>query len=137
MAKEFSEKRYIHRDHVKCISVFFRRPGILSLFSASPPHPCAVSDINWRGLRFYAPCKLRKGTIIKLRFDCPLDVQSSPDGLPTQAWIAWQEWSKSHKAWRTGARFVDMRESQRESVLKMIDSAASHEKRFQYDQEML
>jgi len=132
------EKRYIFRHHVNCISVVYKRRRLLDVFSRGFSRPCALSDLNWRGIRFYAHCKLRKGEIIDLQFDCPVDVESSDSTGRLRARIAWQAWSTNHRAWRTGAFFQDVDDSTRDAILAMLDKAVEHEQKFRYtDQDIL
>ena len=131
------EKRYILRHHVTCISVMFKRKRLMRSMMTDSSRPCQLSDINWRGMRFYSPRKLSTGSVIEVSFDCPLDVESSDGAGAIRARIAWQQWSTRHRAWRTGVQFVNVRDKTRDGILRMIDSAVEHEQKFRGDQDIL
>jgi len=138
MKYEGPEKRYIFRHRVGCIAVLYRRRRLIDAFSKDFSRPCAISDLNWRGVRFYAYNKFRKGEIIEVRFDCPVDVEFADDAGQLRACVAWQEWSNSHRAWRTGAYFPDVGDDTRDAILAMLDKAVEHDRKFHnLDQDVL
>jgi hypothetical protein len=138
MGYEGPEKRIFRRHHIKCVSLMYRKRRIFSSNMTDPSRACEVCDINWRGVRFYAPSRIGKGNVIEVAFDCPLDVDSGNGAGAVRAKVVWQKWSMRRRAWRTGVQFVDLTNNSREGILKMIDSAVEHERRFRNgDQDIL
>ena len=129
------EKRYIRRHRVSCISVTYRRRRFWKTKMTELSRPCTLSDINWRGMRFYALHRMRKGAVIEVLFECPLDVDAATDSIAIRAHVVWQEWSNRHSAWRTGVRFPQLLDESRNALLKMIDGASEHEKRYHLDEQ--
>lgn len=124
------EKRYIHRHRTTCISVRYRCKGLRSLVRSRLSDPCEVSDINWRGVRFYAHDKIRKGCKLEVVFDCPVDFSLEGHDGPIMGKVAWREWSKRRSKWRTGIDFLERRDSFRDAMLSMIHNATKHEQQY-------
>jgi hypothetical protein len=100
------------------------------LYKSELSRPCEIGDINGRGLRFYTADQCRKGTPIEVSFDCPVDIEAA-QGIPAlRAKVMWQEWSTKRKCYRTGVRFDHIRDEMREAILKMVDAAAKHDRRY-------
>lgn len=138
MGYDGPEKRIFRRHHIRCVSLTYRKPRLFSRNMTDPSRTCEVCDINWRGVRFYAPSHIGRGKVIEVAFDCPLDVESGDNTGKVRAKIVWQKWSRRHRAWRTGVQFVDLTNDSREGILRMIDSAVQHERRFRNgDQDIL
>lgn len=138
MGYDGPEKRIFRRHHTKCISLVYRKKRLFSRSMSGPSRACEVCDINWRGVRFYSPSRIGRGNVIEVEFDCPLDVESGNNAGMLRAKVVWQKWSRRHRSWRTGVQFVDLTNGSREGILKMIDSAVDHERRFRDgDQEIL
>ncbi len=132
---EGEERRFIRRHRVNCVSVTYKRPRLLGLLTSPESRACDVSDINWRGMRFYAANRLRRGTVISVLLDCFLNASLSNNGRTVKARIAWQRWSKTHRAWRTGAAFLDLRDAERDGILKMLEGAVALDRRHHEEDE--
>jgi len=128
------EKRYIRRHHITCLSVVYRRKKFFgSAMTAFSPR-CELSDVNWRGARFYARDKMRKGSHIEILFEYPLDVEEAAE-VPVRAKVVWQEWSTRHRAWRTGVQFVDLVDGVKNAILRIIDGSSKHDQKFRYEEQ--
>jgi len=124
------ERRFVKRHHVNCVSVLYRRPLLFALVSSALSRPCDVSDLSWRGVRFYTKRKLRIGATLNIVFDCVGNLGLYISSTPIQGRVIWQERSESHKAWRTGVAFLPLRDAERDAVLQMIEGSVAYDQRF-------
>lgn len=124
------DNRFIRRHHLTCISVMYRRKRLFRGSMTDLSRPCEINDINWRGLRFYSPRRLRRGSVIEMEFDCPIDVESSENTGQVKARVVWRQWSRRHRAWRTGVQFTDVTDKLRDTILHMIDKASAHQLKY-------
>jgi hypothetical protein len=131
------EKRFIRRYRVGCITLLYKPPIFLGMGVSRIPRRSDVSDLSWRGVKFYTQHKLKVGTTIDVAFECMADSSLDASDFPTKAKVLWTEWSTRHKAWRTGAIFLDMREVQRDAILKMLEAAVAFDHRNRGDFEEL
>jgi len=130
VAYDGPERRFAHRHHVTCIAVQYRRPKYLGFSKTEMSRPCELGDISGRGVKFYTADKLRTGTPLEVLFDCPMDVEAA-DSIPAlPGKVMWQEWSTKRKCFRTGVRFDHMRDEMRDTIMKMVDAAAKHDRRY-------
>ena len=123
------ERRYVRRHRIGCVSILYKRPRAFALFMSSYSDPCDASDISWRGVRFYARNKMRAGATLDIAFDCIGDFGLDPSSPPIKAKVVWQQWSDTHNAWRTGVVFHDLRDSERDAILKMIEGSVAFDRR--------
>jgi hypothetical protein len=124
------ERRYVKRHHVNCVSVLYRRPLIFALITSAFSRSCDVSDLSWRGVRFYTKRKLRIGMTLDIVFDCIGDFGLGTSSPPIKARVIWQEKSESRKAWRTGVVFLELRDAERDAILQMIEGSVAYDQRF-------
>jgi hypothetical protein len=129
------EKRFIRRYRVNCATLLYKPPIFLGIGTTRVPRRGDISDLSWRGVKFYTPHKLKVGTAIEVTFECMADSGLDAEAFPTKAKVVWREWSNRHQAWRTWAIFLDMREAQRDAILKMLEAAVAFDHRQRGDYE--
>jgi hypothetical protein len=92
--------------------------------------PCDVSNVTSHGVRFYTRTKLRRHTVIEVRFDVPEGVYRLQGDSHLRAKVIWQKWSSRHDAYRTGAQFIHVSNAMHTDLARMMQDAALHSRRF-------